>query len=205
MARQKNTQVPKDFNLLKDIQSNKLYKSNAKNRDKYSRKLLESELPTAPPRNILPGQLCVFEYFEPKTKEELEYYDAQPCTIYFGVVITEKNEKRVLGFNIHYYPPRMAFRVLNRIYEIFKPYYKNSWETPLTKEIPYMQYKMLLDQLQKAKLDFGVRMYIPKLMNKIRPVPIKYWSTAVFTYGYFHKRSRDAIMNYWRNFKTSAK
>ena len=140
----------------------------------------------------------MFDYFEPATKEDLEYYDAMPCTIFFGIANT-KNGKRVIGFNIHYYPPRIRYQVMNRIFEIFKPLYLKSWNDPIKKEISYFNYKMLIEQLQKAKLDFGIRMYIPNLMASITPIPTKDWSKAVFTEGRFRKQTREAILKYWKD------
>jgi hypothetical protein len=58
---------------------------------------------------------------------------------------------------------------------------------------------MLIHQLQKAKLDFGVRMYIPSLMGNIKPIPPKYWQKAVFSEGHFKKETREQILNYWKN------
>jgi hypothetical protein len=53
--------------------------------------------------------------------------------------------------------------------------------------------------LQKAKLDFGIRMYIPQLMHQIQPIPPKDWQKAVFTEGHFRKETRVQILNYWKN------
>lgn len=148
--------APKDFNILKAIRSEKDYKSNIKRRDINSRKYIDENIETKSKTSVLPGQLIMFNYFEPATKEKLEYYDAMPCTIFFGILNT-KNGKRVIGFNIHYYPPRMRFQLLNRIYEIFKPIYSKNFNKPLTQEVTNFNYKMLIDQLKKAKLDFGIR------------------------------------------------
>ena len=106
---------------------------------------------------------------------------------------------RVIGFNIHYYPPRIRFQLMNRIYEIFKPMYSENFNDPLDDEMPYFNYKMLMDQLQKANLDFGIREYIPNLMAKVVPIPVKDWPKAVLTEGHFRKETRQQILNYWRN------
>ena len=75
----------KDFQLIKAIQGERHYKSNIQRRDKAIRKYVDENLETGNQQKIMPGQLIMFNYFEPKTKEELEYYDAMPCTIFFGV------------------------------------------------------------------------------------------------------------------------
>lgn len=193
---------PKDFDMLKAIKSEKLYKANVKRRDRGVRKFIDENLKSSGNDTILPGQLIMFNYFEPATKEQLEYYDAMPCTIFFGIINT-KNGKRVIGFNIHYYPPRIRYQLINRIYEIFKPIYSKNFNTPLKEEMAYFNYKMLIDQLQKAKLDFGIREYIPGLMAKITPIPVVNWPKAVLSEGHFRKETREQILNYWKN-KTSS-
>lgn len=198
---------PKDFSLMKAIRGRKqkdiegepqLYKANVKVRDTKVRKFVDSNISQKGPGTAMPGQLVMFNYFMPKTKDQLEYYDAMPCTIFFGEVKTEDGP-RVLGFNIHYYPPRIRYALLNRIFEIFKPMYIESWNNPMKSEISDFNYRMLIHQLQKAKLDFGVRMYIPSLMGNIKPIPPKYWQKAVFSEGHFKKETREQILNYWKN------
>lgn len=201
MANSQAEKMPKNYRFYESLKQDKLYKSNVGIRDKTARKILEEDLTIKNTKSILPGQLIMFNYFEPATEAELEYYDAMPVTIFFNKVKTEAGA-RVLGFNIHYYPPRIRYRVMDRIFEIFKPFYQKAWNDPLKKELSYMEYKMLMEQLSKTKLEFGVRMYIPSLMDKITPIPTKYWQKAVFTEGRFKKRTREAIMNYWKQWKS---
>lgn len=196
-----SNKAPKNFDMLKAIRAEKLYKSNVQRRDKAARQFVDENYNIKGKPSILPGQLIMFNYFEPATKEQLEYYDAMPCTIFFGIVNT-KNGKRVIGFNIHYYPPRIRYQLMNRIFEIFKPIYEKQFNEPLKEEMSYFNYKMLISQLQKAKLDFGIREYIPQLMAKIIPIPVSGWQKAVFTEGHFRKETREQILNYWKN-KTS--
>lgn len=198
----KSNRAPKNFDMLKAIRTEKDYKSNIKRRDKNVRKYVGENLQSMGRSSILPGQLIMFNYFEPATKDKLEYYDAMPCTIFFGIINTKKG-KRVLGFNIHYYPPRIRFQLMSRIYEIFKPIYSKQFNEPLKEELSYFNYKMLIDQLQKAKLDFGIREYIPKLMTVITPIPAADWPKAVLSEGHFRKETREQILNYWKN-KSSA-
>ena len=194
----KANKAPKDFDMLKAIRAEKLYKANIKRRDINVRKFVDENYDIKGKPSIMPGQLIMFNYFEPATAEKLEYYDAMPCTIFFGVVKT-KNGPRVIGFNIHYYPPRMRYQLMNRIYEIFKPIYAKTFNEPLKEEMSYFNYKMLISQLQKAKLDFGIREYIPSLMAKIIPIPVSGWPKAVLSEGHFRKETRQQILNYWKN------
>lgn len=204
--KQKTQKPPKDYQLIKAIRGKKqkniegepaLYKANVVRRDTNVRKFVDANVEQTNSRPIFPGQLVMFNYFQPKTEEQLEYYDAMPCTIFFGNIKT-KEGPRVIGFNIHYYPPKIRYQVLDRIFEIFKPLYLESWDKPLQSEMSDFNYKMLMRQLQKAKLDFGIRLYIPQLMHKIEPIPPKFWQKAVFTEGRFKKRTREQILNFWR-------
>lgn len=203
----KSPKPPKDFQLIKAIRGKKqkniegeasLYKANVVRRDNTVRKFVDENVAITNAQPIYPGQLVMFNYFQPKTEEQLEYYDAMPCTIFFGIINT-KEGKRVMGFNIHYYPPKIRFMVMDRIFDIFKPLYLESWDEPLKSEMSDFNYKMLIRQLQKAKLDFGIRLYIPQLMHKIEPIPPKYWQKAVFTEGRFKKRTREQILKFWRD------
>ena len=193
-----SSKPPRDYSLIKAIREEKLYKNNVGVRDVKVRKWVDENVQTMGKGSIMPGQLIMFNYFEPATKEELEYYDSQPTVVFFNEFKTKDGQPRVLGFNLHYYPPRMRYIVLDRIFSIFKPIYEKSWNDPLRRGMSYMQYKMLLEQLQAQGLDFGVREYIPNLMHDIRPVPPSGWSKAVFTEGRFKKRTREQILNYWR-------
>ena len=208
MAKKEKSSKPlKDFQLIKQIrgkdQTNApgekfLYKANVQVRDRRARKFIDESQQTKGQKSILPGQLIMFNYFEPKTKEELKYYDAMPCTIFFGIIQTV-NGPRVIGFNLHYYPPRIRYELMDRIFDIYKPLYLKSWNEPLKQEMSYFNYKQLIQQLQKAKLDFGIRMYIPELIHKITPIPPSAYAKAVFTEGHFRKETREQILKYWKD------
>lgn len=47
---------------------------------------------------------------------------------------------------------------------------------------------------------FGVREYIPALCKDVRPIPPNMWKVAVYTEGWFKKRTREQIMKFWQNF-----
>jgi hypothetical protein len=91
---------------------------------------------------------------------------------------------------------------MNRIFEIFRPMYSKNFDKPLDSEMDYFNYKMLINQLQKAKLDFGIREYIPNLMASVKAIPVSMWQKAVFTEGHFRKETREQILNYWKNKST---
>lgn len=189
--------APKDFKLWNAIREEKDYKSNIHRRDINSRKKLEKNKPSGR-KSIMPGQLIMFNYYQPKTEEELEYWDAQPVTIFFNVIQAREGE-RVLGFNLHYYPPRVRWQIMDRIFEIFRPYYESAWNKEINEDLAGFNYQLLIGQLEAQGLAFGVRMYDPQLMSSIRAIPPKEWSKAALTEGMFRKRTREMIMNYWKN------
>lgn len=195
----------RNYRLIKAIRKEKEYKSKPYKRDKKIRSLFEKDYKVRMNTKqwIFPGQLVMFDYLKPKYEKELEYYDAMPMTIFFGVKKCPEG-LRVIGFNIHYYPPEIRYKLMDMIFEIYKGLYMKTWEEPMKKEIEDFDYNMIIHKLQYAKLDFGIRMYDPTLMRNIRPLPSKAWSKAVFTEGRFMKRSRSAILNYWRTKKIDA-
>lgn len=184
-----------NFTILKDIKSSPMYGKT--NRDPFARQIIESNCQQAPRNRIVPGQLVLFEYFDPKTKSKLEYYDASPCTIFFGV-FRSKQGRRILGFNIHYYPPKIRYSIMDKIFKIYRPVYTKYFTTGTTKEIDAFDYAYLISALKKNGLDFGVREYIPSLIGKTWMIPPNQWQVAVFTEGWFKKQTRAAIMKYWR-------
>lgn len=189
----------RNYRLIKAIRNEKLYKKKPFERDRKVRSIFEANYASSTnyKKILIPGQLVMFKYLKPKYKEDLEYYDAAPVTIFFGVKKTDDGP-RMIGFNIHYYPPEIRFRVLDKIFELFKNIYLQSWEEPLVREISEFDYQEIMYLLQKAKLEFGIRMYIPELIRDMRALPPKAWSKAVFTEGNFMKKSRTAILNYWK-------
>ena len=188
----------KDYTLMKDIKSSPMYGKT--NRDPYARQIIDSNCQKVPRNKIVPGQLVLFEYFDPKTKDKLEYYDASPCTIFFGV-FKSKQGKRILGFNIHYYPPKLRYAIMDKIFKIYRPVYTKYFTTGTTREIDAFDYAYLVSNLKKAQLDFGIREYIPQLIGDTWLVPPNQWQVAVFTEGWFKKQTRAAIMKFWRKKK----
>lgn len=197
----KKQKIDKNYSLIKDIRSSKLYKESVQKREPRARKKIETDFKINNSKNILPGQLIYFDYFEPKTKEDLEYYDARPVTLFFSIVQTEEG-KRILGFNIHYFPPRIRYQILNKILEIYNKQYSRYWDSKPRTQLTGFNYKKLLKEITNAGLEFGVRMYIPSLIRNIRYIPVSGWSTAVYTEGIFKKKTREMILQYWKNHST---
>lgn len=190
------------FKLIDYIKKSPYY--GKRGNDERSRIFINEHLGKSKTRKILPGQLIGFDYFTPKTKEELEYYDAQPMTIFFNNIHTELGP-RVLGFNIHYYPPQIRFKIMDKIFEIYRPVYTKYFTDGPSNEVDAFDYKYLMDSLKKVGLDFGVRMYDPKLIKNIYKIPPKLWQVAVFTEGNFKKETRSTILQFWKKWAAKHK
>lgn len=191
------------YTMLDDIKKSELY-GKGPARDQIARDFINENAQDLNVNNIEQGQLLLFNYFEPKYQDELEYYDAGPCTIFFNVINTNEGQ-RVLGFNIHYYPPKIRYQIMDRIFDIFKSVYRTYFNGQKTGEVKNFDYHFLLGELDKAGLGFGVRMYIPNLMDQVKIVPPNMWKVAVFTEGWFKKATRAAIMKFWEQWARTHK
>ena len=150
---------------------------------------------------LLPGQVVLFHYSEPKYKEELEYYDASPLTLFCGITRTKDGNIREVGINLHYYPPFTRIRVINAIYDHFKPWFNKNFNEVNGKPntwISYAEVKRLAKS--SAKIGFGVKMYIPVLRGASYVLPTRLIPTACFTEGHFSKATLQQIFHFWRQF-----
>ena len=151
---------------------------------------------------LLPGQVVLFEYLEPKFKEELEYYDRTPLVLFFGITRTDDGNIREIGLNLHYYPPFARAKILSVTYEVFKSYFMKNFNEPSGKPNMFITWKALKRLLRKNnKLAFGVKMYIPSLRANSYVIPTRLLGTAYYTEGHFSKATMAEIRKFWRQFK----
>ena len=151
---------------------------------------------------MLPGQVVLFNYSEPKFKEELEYYDRFPLIIVLGITRTNDGVIRELGLNLHYFPPHTRARILNQTYTVFKPYFDKYFNEPSPKPNMFISYKKLKAIMRaNAKLAFGIKMYIPVLRGITYVIPTRLFSTSFYTEGMFSKATLQQIFKFWRQFK----
>ena len=150
---------------------------------------------------LLPGQVVLFHYAEPKFKEELEYYDKTPFTLFLGITRTKDGNIREVGLNLHYYPPFSRARILTHTYNVFKPYFDKNFNEVTGKPNTFISYERL-KRLMKAnlKIAFGIKMYIPVLRQASWLIPTRLLSTAMYTEGHFSKATLQNIFHFWRQF-----
>lgn len=150
---------------------------------------------------LLPGQVVLFHYAEPKFKEELEYYDRTPFTLFLGITRTKDGNIREVGLNLHFFPPFARARILTHTYNVFKPYFDKNFNDVTGKPNTFISYDRLKHLMKNnLKIAFGIRMYIPVLRQASWVIPTRLLSTAIFTEGHFSKASLQQIYHFWRQF-----
>ena len=150
---------------------------------------------------LLPGQVVLFHYAEPKYKEELEYYDKTPFTLFLGITRTKDGNIREIGINLHYYPPFARARILTHTYEVFKPYFDKNFNDVTGKPNTFISYERLKYLMKNnLKIGFGIKMYIPVLRQASWLIPTRLLSTAMYTEGHFSKATLQNIYHFWRKF-----
>ena len=190
----------KNYQLDEAINNHPLVKRPTAIRSKLAYKeIIHNTKPTK--KYLLPGQVVLFHYNEPKFKEELEYYDRTPFTLFLGITRTKDGNIREVGINLHYYPPFTRIRVINAIYDHFKPWFNKNFNEVNGKPntwISYAEVKRLAKT--SAKIGFGVKMYIPVLRGSSYVLPTRLIPTACFTEGHFSKATLQQIFHFWRQF-----
>lgn len=150
---------------------------------------------------LLPGQVVLFHYAEPKYKEELEYYDKTPFTLFLGITRTNDGNIREVGLNLHYYPPFSRARILTHTYNVFKPYFDKNFNEVTGKPNTFISYDRLKHLMKtNLKIAFGIKMYIPVLRQASWLIPTRLLSTAIYTEGHFSKATLQQIFHFWRQF-----
>ena len=164
------------------------------------KEILRNLKPTT--KYLLPGQISIFGYAQPKFKEELEYYDATPMIISLGLIRTKDNVIREIGLNLHYYPPFARERILNHTYNVFKPWFDKQFNDPIHKPSHFITWDRLKHIMNKnMRLAFGIKMYIPVLRGATYQVPTRLLPIGYFTEGHFAKATIPQIYKFWRRFK----
>ena len=191
----------KNYQLDEAINNHPLVKRPTAIRSKLAYKeIIHNTKPTK--KYLLPGQVVLFHYAEPKFKEELEYYDRTPFTLFLGMTRTKDGNIREVWINLHYYPPFARARILNHTYEVFKPYFDKNFNDVTGKPNTFISYDRLKHLMRtNLKIAFGIKMYIPVLRQASWVIPTRLLSTAMYTEGHFSKASLQQIFHFWRQFK----
>ena len=190
-----------NFRMDEAIQNHPLSRrpTNMRSKLAYS-EIMKLVKPTT--KYLLPGQIVVFGYSEPKFRESLDYYDKTPFVIFLGITRTNDGNIREVGLNLHYYPPRIRSRILTTTYNVFKSHFQKHFNDPTDKPAGFINYKALKHIMRSnTKIGFGIKMYIPVLRGKSYVLPTRLLPTAFYTEGHFSKATLAQIQKYWRQYR----
>lgn len=189
-----------NFNIREAIENHPVQHRPVNTRSRLSyHQLLKHGLRTT--KYLLPGQMAMFYYNDPKYKETLEYYDKTPLVLFCGITRTKDNTIREIGLNLHFFPPFTRTRIFELCYNAFKPYWEKNFNDPSIKPNTHVSWQALKAICSKSeKLAFGVRMYIPVLRSPAWIIPPRLFSTAYMTEGHFSKATMKQIFKFWRKF-----
>ena len=190
----------KKFNMQLAIDKHPLSHKPTNMRSKLAYKEIMTEVQQSP-RYMLPGMFAMFGYREPKYKEQLQYYDATPAVIFFGITRTKESTIREIGFNLHYFPPFARAKIINLVYNVFKAYYNKYFNEVPTRPNRFVDYNVLRKMLNRYGIGFGLRMYIPVLRGKTYIMPTRMIPTLAYTEGHFNGATLGQIQRYWRKFR----
>lgn len=190
----------KYFNIIEAINEHPLARKPTSIRSKLAYSdIMKNIKPTK--KYLLPGQVVLFHYAEPKYKEELEYYDASPLTLFVGITRTDDGNIREVGINLHYFPPFTRTRVIEAVYNHFKPYFQKNFNEITGKPNTWISYSDVKHIVKSnAKIGFGVKMYIPVLRGASYVLPTRLLATACYTEGHFSKATLQNVFHFWRQF-----
>lgn len=190
----------KNYQLDEAINNHPLVKRPTAIRSKLAYKeIIHNTKPTK--KYLLPGQVVLFHYNEPKFKEELEYYDRTPFTLFLGITRTKDGNIREVGLNLHFFPPFARARILTHTYNVFKPYFDKNFNDVTGKPNTFISYTRLKHLMRSnLKIAFGIKMYIPVLRQASWLIPTRLLSTAMYTEGHFSQASLQQIFHFWRQF-----
>lgn len=188
------------FNMQMAIDNHPLAKKPTNLRSKLAYKEIMTEVQQSP-RYLLPGMFTMFGYRQPKYKEELQYYDASPAVIFFGVTRTKQSNIREIGFNLHYFPPFARGKIITIVYEVFKQYYNKYFNEVPQRPNHMVNYNVLKKLLDRYGIGFGLRMYIPVLRGRTYILPTRMIPTLAYTEGHFNGATLAQIQRYWRRYR----
>lgn len=187
----------KDYNLLKAIENNPLYSAQPKvshNRAiSIVKKAVTPQPKTAP---LLPGTMVTFRYKNPKTKDKLEFFDSNPLVIILGYRKGENGEQLEMGLNIHMFPRKVRFQVIDAIYRMYKNVYDNARKQGISKNFN-VDYLKIMNNLKRFNGEFALRSYIPNLRAQTYEIPVDIWESAVFIEPRFRKMEAVDIYRKW--------
>lgn len=150
------------------------------------------------PRNdkFIIGKCYTFFYFNPKYKDELEFWNSVPVGVFIGYHQTSKNP---MFLALMFIPPKIRLKILDKIVTINASKIDHSNNQLITKGTSNImldtRYQDLKKYLAKSGFEFAIRSYILTRINS-KPLIITnhdWWRLATFPSKFVMKKDLRAI------------
>jgi hypothetical protein len=119
------------------------------------------------------GKMYCFHYNNPKSKEQLKYYNALPVGICIGYVMQGKgNIDHPLMIGLHFLPQRQRLIILDKLAKLFangaiNQNAKTVIKKGNIKKIVSVWYKIVKKMLIGTGFNYAIRSYIPKRIQSL--------------------------------------
>jgi len=161
----------------KDLQSEQATRWLATNLSKIQTKMRQEhfnrEKPSiSRPGNIIEGTMLFFGY-EPKTKDELPFWDSFPL-----VIMIHKKGNSILGLNLHYLEPSLRAKFLN---ELLKLTDHPNYATDPPAYFRRVTYPFLKSTARLKPFRAAIkRYYLSAINTKVNVIPSNEWKFTTF-------------------------
>jgi len=125
------------------------------------------------------GKLYYFNYPNPKHKDTLEFYDAEPLVLCLGHYVSRVGDIIEIGINLHHLPIKVRRQVLTKVFEMFSRKYKGQLYRSTQKSVE-IQWQGLAKPLLPYGAAFAFRSYHPKRRNECIEFKYEDWDKAIY-------------------------
>lgn len=127
-----------------------------------------------------PGTLIMFDYFDPITKDTLEYWDMNPLVLVLEPYVRKDDIIRVQGINIHLLPPNIRKLVLYQAWYLYKEAYTAQLFTDKEALQVNIEWAAIKNHLAKFSAGFAFRRYAANRQTNVIEFNQEDWTKAVW-------------------------
>lgn len=168
----------------KDLGTSFEKKSNDWFIDTYRNKRDKNVIPST--ERFKPGKIYVFNYFEPKTKDRLPWWDMNPVVLSLGY---DDKTRCDIGINLNLMPRNFRIFLLNKVWDVYNRQILNEIEgkfgTPedakYQRALKSFNYEEAKRFLKKYGFGFAIRRYKQNLRTKPSIVSYENWHRIAVT------------------------
>lgn len=145
------------------------------------------------------GSLVIFDYNDPLTKDELEYWDKNPLVLVVEPYIKKDDVIRVQGINLHLLPPDIRGIVLYQAWYLYKEAYTAMMFTDKDSVQVNLEWSKIKDRLAKYGAGFAFRRYAISKQENIMEFNYEDWTKAVYLPSReYHKTNVEKLQSMWK-------